>query len=257
MRRIVSSLALVAVLSPSFAFAVDADLNAAPNTSAVSAQSTSLGEYAEVSCDSNAVFSQYSCQQCFTGRAVKAGERLTGLYDNWHNTSSNAMIAYKDEQKAPKMHAIGDTTWVSTPSDESQVWKHASDVAWTPAKDRQSFLLVANQKIRFYEADLGAGYTLEKTSQKNGDVVGLIQYPIMYHTIDMTSGKESDIVTHNECMAFTLSKEETPTTPSEPSTPPPPPGATQTETGPAQTLLLIVAAFFIAFGLMFSLRKRV
>lgn len=255
MRRIISSLALVAVLSPSFAFAVDADLNAAPNTSAVSAQSTSLGEYAEVSCDSNAVFSQYSCQQCFTGRAVKAGERLTGLYDNWHNTSSNAMIAYKDEQKAPKMHAIGDTTWVSTPSDESQVWKHASDVAWTPSGDRQSFLLVANQKIRFYEADLGAGYTLEKTSQKNGDVVGLIQYPIMYHTIDMTTGTEGEMATHNECMAFTLTKDSTPTPP--PTTPTPPSEVTKTETGPAETLLLIVAAFFIAFGLMFSLRKRV
>lgn len=35
------------------------------------------------------------------------------------------------------------------------------------------------------------------------------------------------------------------------------PAITKTETGPTETLVLIIAAFFIAFGLMFSLRKRI
>lgn len=256
MRRIVSSLALVAVLSPSFAFAVDADLTAAPNTTAVTATSTSLGEYTEVACNSNDVFNQYSCNQCFTGRQVQVGERLTGLYDNWHNTSNSAVMAYRDEQKNPTMHAIGDSSWVATPANESELWKNASDVAWTPSGDRQSFMLVANQKVRFYESDLGAGYTLERTSQNNGDVVGLIQYPIVYHSFDMSSGQEGAATTHNECMIYTLKKDDTPT-PTPPTPTPPTPDVTKTETGPAETLLLIVAAFFIAFGLMFSLRKRV
>ena len=42
----------------------------------------------------------------------------------------------------------------------------------------------------------------------------------------------------------------------EPVKPAPVPEMTKTETGP-ETLLLIAAAFFIAFGLMFTLRKRV
>ena len=54
----------------------------------------------------------------------------------------------------------------------------------------------------------------------------------------------------------------TPPTPATPGTPTPvpqkptpAPEMTKTETGP-ETLLLIAAAFFIAFGLMFTLRKR-
>jgi hypothetical protein len=35
------------------------------------------------------------------------------------------------------------------------------------------------------------------------------------------------------------------------------PEITKTETGPTETIILIIAAFFIAFGLMYSLRKRI
>lgn len=46
-----------------------------------------------------------------------------------------------------------------------------------------------------------------------------------------------------------------PGTPAPPAKVAPVPEMTKTETGP-ETLILIAAAFFIAFGLMFTLRKR-
>ncbi len=225
-------------------------------TGSVTATSTSLGEYQTVSCDSNPLFSQNSCNQCFQGGTVKTGERLTGIFDNWINETSGVVTAYEDEQTHPTMMSIGTSKWVATPADEANLWIHSSDVTWTPAGSRKSFLLTAGQKIRFWESDLGAGYTLESTSQKHGDVVGMIRFPIVYHAIDMTTANEGAATTHYECVTFTLDQPTvaTPDTPTPTTTPPP--EATKTETGPAETLLLIVAAFFIAFGLMFSLRKR-
>lgn len=235
--------------------ALDTPLNAAPNTTVVTANSTNLGEYKEVSCSSDAIFGQNSCNQCFTGKSVKVGERLTDLFDNWNNTSTNVLVAYKDEQKTPNMVAVG-ANWVPSSSDESKIWKSASDVVWMPSTNGKgdSFMLIAGQKVRFMQSDFGAGYTLESTTQKHGDVIGLLRFPIVYHTLDATTGSnDSAATTHYECVTYTL---DAPTTPVEPPVPVTPPSVTKTETGPAETLVLIVAAFFIAFGLMISLRKR-
>lgn len=153
------------------------------------------------------------------------------------------------------MIGVGGASWVAVPEDEKKLWKDSSDIVWTPSGSRQSFMLTAGQKVRFMESDLGAGYTLESASQGHGDVVGLLRFPVVYHTIDMTSGSEGPAMTHYECVTYTLDEPNTP--PAPPEEPNTPPEVTRTKTGPAETLLLIVAAFFIAFGLMFSLRKRV
>lgn len=123
------------------------------------------------------------------------------------------------------------------------------------------YILAAGQKVRFVEADLAAGYTLTKTDRKNGDLVGMMRYPIVAHVLEggINVGAAK---THYECVAYNLSAPvlatPTPTTPTS-TTPKQPvtPDITKTQTGPAETIVLILAAFFIAFGLMFSLRKRI
>ena len=85
----------------------------------------------------------------------------------------------------------------------------------------------------------------------------MMRYPIVAHTVD-AAGNESAAKTHYECVAYNLSAPAvTPatTTPAKPT--PITPAITKTETGPTETIILILAAFFIAFGLMFSLRKRI
>ena len=79
----------------------------------------------------------------------------------------------------------------------------------------------------------------------------MLRFPIVSHAVDATTGSEGMATTHYECATYALSAPVAPT-----QTKPPVEEVTQTKTGP-ETLLLILAAFFIAFGMMFSLRKRV
>lgn len=150
-------------------------------------QSMSLGENKSISCSTNSAFGANSCDQCFDGGSVTVGKRLTGLFDNWTNNTTSLMIAYQGEQKNPNMIAFGSTKWTSSPSDETKVWKNSSDIIWTPTQSgatKLQYILGAGQKIKYIETDLGAGYTLDKTDRKNGDLVGMIKYPIVSHIVD-------------------------------------------------------------------------
>ena len=221
---------------------------------AASPQTLALGENKSVSCASNSSFGANSCDQCFDGGPVTVGKKLTGLFDNWTNDTTSLMIAYQSEQKNPNMIAFGITKWTASPADESKVWKNTSDIIWTPTESgstKLQYILGAGQKIKFLETDLGARYTLEKTDRKNGDLVGIIKYPIVSHVVDVT-GAEWSAKVHNECVSYTLSAGVTPVV-----KPVITPEITKTQTGPTETIVLIIAAFFIAFGLMFSLRKRI
>lgn len=226
-------------------------MNAAAGVSA--SAGAAVGEYKSVACSSNSLFGSNSCDQCYDGGSVKVGESLTGLFDNWTNNTPNILTAYKEEQKTPNMVRVGNTTWTATPSDETKMWKYSSDIVWTQAGTggKSQYILTGGSKVRFIEADLGAKYTLEKTDKKNGDTVGVLRFPVVSHIVD-AGGNDGPADTHYECVSYKLSAATvTPTT-----TPTPTPSQmTETETGP-ETLILIVAAFFIAFGLMFSLRRR-
>ena len=230
-------------------------LTAAPATPVV--MSTSLGENKSVSCVSNSAFATNSCDACFDGGSVTVGKRLTGLFDNWTNDTTGLLIAYQSEQKNPNMVAFGATTWNTSPTDETKIWKSSSDIIWSPTQTgstKMQYILGAGQKVKFIEADLAAGYTLSKTDRKNGELVGMMRYPIVAHAVDGV-GNEGAAKTLYECVGYNLSASAaiTPTTPTTPVTP----EITKTATGPAETIVLILAAFFIAFGLMFSLRKRI
>jgi len=239
-------------------------LLAAPNPNATTTAPTntpslgsSLGEYKTVSCTSNSLFSTNNCDQCFDGGSVKIGDRLTGLFDNWVNNSSNVYIAYKEEQKNPNLVKLTNSTWSSSPSDETKLWRYGTDIIWISSGTggKTQYILPAGQKVKLLESELGAGYTLEKTTAKNGEVVGLVKFPVVYHSIDASTASEGSANTHYECATYSLSAPVAPVTPTATGTTIPK-TVTETKTGP-ETLLLIVAAFFIAFGMMFSLRKRV
>lgn len=156
--------------------------------------------------------------------------------------------------------------WNTAPAKESDIWTYDSDIVWKPAANgKKNFVLTAGQKVRFWKSDIGAGYTLASTTKKAGELVGMLKYPVIYKTTDLSTGKESATKTHYECVAYTLDKTQAVTppkkpTPEKPATPTPEKPKTEdltkSETGPAETLILIIAAFFIAFGLMISLRKR-
>lgn len=265
----VFSFLMVASLTTTAVFAASGEATIVPAVTPVApiemaaapvvATATSLGESKSVSCASNSAYGTNSCDACFDGGSVTVGKRLTGLFDNWTNNTTGILIAYQGEQKNPNMVAFGSTTWTSSPADESKLWKSSSDIIWSPAQTgstKMQYMLPAGQKIKFIEADVAAGYTLTKTDRKNGELIGIMRYPIVAHTFDAALNTEGAPKTHNECVAYTLSAPVVVTPP--PVTPTPvTPEITKTQTGPAETIVLILAAFFIAFGLMFSLRKRI
>lgn len=235
-------------------------LPAAPATPITPVAGSSLGEYKTVSCSSNSAFTINSCDQCFDGGTVKVGERLTGLFDNWSNSSAATLSAYKEEQKTPNMVRFGASTWTTTPASEAAVWKYSSDIVWVvpPGETKNQFLLAPGQKVKFLEAELGAGYTLQSTDKKAGEMVGLLRFPTVYHTLDLATATEGAATTHYECVSYKLDAPApvAPAATGGTKAPEPTAPVTQTETGP-ETLLLIAAAFFIAFGMMFTLRRRI
>lgn len=255
----------------SLSFFIVASIALTPATLvADNAASTNLGEYKEVQCSTRSEFKTNSCNQCFEARKkVEVGKQITGIFDNWDNNTKNIFTAYKSDQKTPYMVSIAGSTWKTSPSIESKAWVYDSDVVWKPAPKGDNYILTAGQKIRFWKTDLGAGYTLTNTNKKGNDLVGILKFPIVYRETSLSDGQESDSKTHTECVAYSLNKapEIKPNTPNtkNPSTVTPvkktptkpiPKETTKVESGPAQTLLLIIAAFFIAFGLMISLRKK-
>lgn len=276
-----TSIAVIAISSFSAAFAVDEPTTTPTPTQATQATppvltaapsvtpsaGSSLGEYKSVSCNSNSAFAINNCDQCYDGGNVKVGVRLTGLFDNWINATPTPLTAYRDEQKTPNMVKFGNTTWSTSPASEAGVWKYSSDIVWTSGSGtKASFILPPGQKIKFLESDISGGYTLEKTDKKNGEMVGMLRFPVVSRVTNPQTATEGAPDTHYECAAFKLEAPvavvvapPTPATPGTPTPttpkPTPAPEMTKTETGP-ETLLLIAAAFFIAFGLMFTLRKR-
>ncbi len=155
----------------------------------------------------------------------------------------------------PNMVRFGNTTWTANPADETKFWKYSSDIVWVQAGSggKNQFILPAGQTVKFMESDLAAGYKLEKTDKKDGEIAGLLRFPLVSHVID-ASANESAASTSYECATFSVAAAAV--MPTTPGVKPTPKDITSTKTGP-ETLLLIVAAFFIAFGLMFSLRRRV
>lgn len=152
---------------------------------------SALGEYASVSCNSNSSFAINNCDQCFDGGSVKVGVRLTGLFDNWINTTTSPLTAYRDEQKMPNMVKFGNTTWSTSPASEAGVWKYSSDVVWSSGSGaKASFILSPGTKVKFYEADLNAGYTLEKTEKKNGEMVGMLRIPTVSRVTNVQTATE-------------------------------------------------------------------
>jgi hypothetical protein len=242
-------------------------LNAAPNSAAAVVASpkagSSLGEYKSVACTTNSAFGTNNCNQCFEGEPVKVSQKLTGLFDNWNNPSTTPLVAYREEQKTPNMVRFGNSTWSASPSDETKLWKYSSEIVWVPSSGgKNQFILAGGQKVKFVEAELMAGYTLEKTDRKVGEMVGMLRFPVVSHAIDGSTATEGPADTHYECVSYSLAASPvmagtpaTPATPAKAPGKPVPAAVTQTQTGP-ESLLLIAAAFFIAFGLMFSLRKR-
>lgn len=229
--------------------------------SSVSAVSAA-GNYTEVACTTDPSFNANQCNQCFDGGTLGVGGKVSDLYDDWKNTGSGSMIAYQKDQTWPTMVNLGGsgTAFSQNPADQALFWKYGRDTIWINSKERagdKEYELAAGKSVRFFEGELGASFSLDRTNVKNGQTVGLMKFPVKFVRVS-DDGTESAPATHTECVLFRASVVEAApvvVTPAPVIPKPQPQAVTHTKTGPEMTILLAIAASG-AVALWMVRRKR-
>lgn len=218
-----------------------------------------VGDYKETACSAE-YFTANNCSACFEGMPLVSGDQITGLYDTWTNKNSNEQLIYKDEQALPEMVSLSSgTTFVMNPVDPAAFWKYGTEVIWTDSvtgTGKQEFMLDAGKAVRFLEADLGASYTLTATDKAQGEVVGVLKFPLSYHNVD-ADGNEGVKETHLECVSYASNGASAVVVPAEiiePVQAPVPEKMTTVKTGP-ESLILMALALLIATGII-AIRNR-
>lgn len=210
-----------------------------------------VGDYKETACTPE-YFTANNCSACFEGKALATGDQINGLYDSWTNKNTNEQLMYKDEQTMPEIVPVGATVFTPNPIDPTAFWKYGSQVIWTDSATgtgKQEFMLDSAKTIKFLEADLGASYSLASTDKKDGEVVGVLKFPLSYHNVD-ADGNEGKKETHIECVSYTAKVAAVAVAPVEVVKPAPvvPQKMTTVKTGPTESLALMALALLIAAG---------
>lgn len=218
-----------------------------------------VGDYKETACTAE-YFTANNCSACFEGNALAIGDQINGLYDSWTNKNTNEQLIYKDEQVMPEMAPIGTTVFAPNPVDPTAFWKYGTQVIWTDSATgtgKQEFMLDAGKSVKFLESDLGASYSLASTDGKDGDVIGVLKFPLSYHNVD-ADGNEGKKETHIECVSYTAKVAAVAVAPVETVKPAPvePKKMTEVKTGP-ESLILMTLALLIAAGFVVVRNRKV
>ena len=216
---------------------------------ALLAFSTSSAAYQEVSCSTDPLFEQYSCNQCFNWGEQVVGSNIWFLNDKWVNNNDNAQILYKDEQDMPSMKSINETTWTQLP-DAEKFWEYTEDLNQYYSEEEWGYILPWHESVSWLQSAEGYAYNLESTNAKKWDPVWVLVYSIAVHNIEGENDVQVEAIKHNECVLFTSWSEKT-----EPELPVTEEPKKLPQTGPEHILLLILA-MILAFGVVkFTQRK--
>lgn len=209
--------------------------------------SSSYAAYEVVSCNSDASFTANSCDQCFGGGTVVAGDNKGLLTDVWENNSDVSQILFKEEQDMPRIISLGWASWTEvTASDSVNFWQYTAELDALYDEDNLGYTLEAGESATWIESTLGSAYQLVSSSASIWDNVGVIIYDTATHNVEIDGTPTLDSDIHRECVLFTSG------TPGEPPVIPETPRLP--ETGAEHILLLFVAAI-LGFGFL-KFRKK-
>lgn len=205
--------------------------------------------YDEVECNTNPVFTENTCGQCFTGWAKAQWDNLGFLADDWLNETTMKQIVYKEEQKMPYMINLGgdNVKWTQTPS-ETDFWEYTSEFNALFNADEEGYVLDPSQKVTWLKSKLGYAYQLETNKAAAGDNIWLLVYTIKAHNILENGEVTIEDADHTECVLFTSGTESVTPTPvvEKPKELP--------QTGP-EHIFLIALALLLWVGLVRFTRK--
>jgi len=205
--------------------------------------------YKEVSCSTDPLFEQYSCNQCFNWGEQSVGSNIWFLNDKWVNNNDNAQVLYKDEQDMPTMKSINGTVWKQIP-DSEKFWEYTDELNKYYSEEEGAYILPWKKSVSWLQSAEGYAYNLESTNAKKWDPVWVLVYTIAVHNMQTEDDIDVKPVKHNECVLFTSWSNKTET--SSPAVKKP---KKLPQTGPEHILLLILA-MILAFGVVKFTQKR-
>lgn len=201
--------------------------------------------YEEIECSSDAVFSEYSCTQCFDGWSKSENSYIWFLSDEWINIWDDSRILYKEEQEYPEMVNlnVSNVEWSQTPTAED-FWEYTEDFNNLYSEDEEGYVLPAWDSVTWLKSKLSYAFKLEKNDVDLDGNIGLLVYPLISHVLEANWGMPSDESfedsVHKECVLFKSdeAKDESVEVKKLP------------ETWPAEFFILLILAMILWFGIM-------
>lgn len=201
-----------------------------------------------VNCDTNPVYSENSCNQCFDGGTVAIGDNKGELFDIWENNSDKDQLLFKEEQEMPKMMPLNGASWSENKAGEGiDFWQYTPELDALNDPENLGEKLPAGQSVKWIASSLGSAYELTSSNAMAGDNVGLLTYDIAVRNLASDGTIDADATKHRECVLF-KSAGGKPTPPVVPQAPELP------QTGPEHILLAFVA-LLLGFGFL-KMRKK-
>lgn len=199
--------------------------------------------YEEISCSTDAVFSENSCNQCFDGGSKSIDSTAGGLSDIWRNQTGVSAVMFEELQEMPVMKGLNGAEW-SEDKVSDKFWELTPELKALMDQKQQGYVLPANQEVTWIKSTEGSSYVLTKNDAPKGQNNGLLVYSIKVNPILENGEVSTEDSVHKECVLF--KSWDAPATPVNKTEKP----KQLPKTWPEQFFLLLLLAMFLAFGIL-------
>ncbi len=158
--------------------------------------------YTEVQCNSDPVFAQNTCQQCFNWWEKGQWEAFGFINDIFINKTTNPKLLYKEEQAMPSMINLGaeKSSWSQTPSGDN-FWQYTKDFETMYSSGQEAYVIGAWKQVSWIESKNWYAFKLDKNTVARGQNIGLLLFTVVSH--DLVNNEVSiDTSEHRECVLF-------------------------------------------------------
>lgn len=201
--------------------------------------------YEEISCSTDAVFSENSCNQCFDGWSKSIDSTVGGLSDIWRNQTWVSTVMFEELQEMPVMKGLNGAEWTEDKVSD-KFWELTPEVKALMDQKQQGYVLAAWKEVNWIKSTEGSSYVLTKNDAPKWQNNWLLVYSIKVNPILESWEVSTEDSVHKECVLFKswdAPVSETPVTKTEKPKQLP-------KTWPEQFFLLLLLAMFLAFGIL-------
>lgn len=197
--------------------------------------------YEEISCSTDPVFAENSCNQCFNGGTKAVDSTVGGLSDIWRNQTWVSAVMFEELQEMPVMKALNWAEWTEDKVAD-KFWEFTPEVKKLKDEKQQGYVLPAWQEVNWIKSTEGSSYVLTKNDAAKGQNNGLLVYSVKVNPILESGEVSTEDSVHNECVLFKSSDAPAPKVNEKPKQLP--------KTWPEHYILLLLLAMFLAFGIL-------